>query len=105
MGHVGNGIDKHRLHFARHALRDVGLPRAALTRDYLRRGLEGAVLPHVAGQRAYHLAKAHRLETVHHRLDKAAETCFALAVASVIAYLALKGAGLAGIGWKAARHP
>jgi hypothetical protein len=34
---------------------------------------------------------------VHHRLDKAAETCFALAVASVVAYLALKGAGLAGI--------
>lgn len=84
-------------HFARHALRDVGLPRAALTRDYLRAGLEGAVLPHVAGQRAYHTAKAHRLETVHHRLDKAAEACFALAVASVLAYLGLKGAGA--MGW------
>ncbi|MBY0343920.1 MAG: hypothetical protein K2Q29_08705 [Sphingomonadales bacterium] len=84
-------------HFARHALRDVGLPRAALTRDYLRAGLEGAVLPHVAGQRAYHLAKAHRLETVHHRLDKAAEACFAFAILSVLAYLGLKGAGA--LGW------
>ncbi len=84
-------------HFARHALRDVGLPRVAVTRAYLRAGLTGAVLPHVAGQRAYHAAKAHRLERVHHRLDKAAETCFALAVASVVAYLALKGLGLAGL--------
>ncbi len=84
-------------HFARHALRDVGLPRVAVTKDYLRVGLAGAVLPHVAAQRAYHAAKAHRLETVHHRLDKVAESCFALAVASVTAYLVLKGAGAAGL--------
>lgn len=84
-------------HFARHALRDVGLPRVAVTRAYLRAGLTGAVLPHVVGQRTYHEAKAHRLERVHHRLDKVAETCFALAVASVVAYLSLKGAGGAGM--------
>jgi hypothetical protein len=84
-------------HFARHALRDVGLPQVAVSRAYLRAGLAGAVLPHVTGQRAYHVAKAHRLETVHHRLDKAAETCFALAVASVLAYLAAKAAGVAGL--------
>lgn len=84
-------------HFVRHTLRDVGLPRVAVTRDYLRAGLAEVALPHVAGQRAYHEAKAHRLETVHHRLDRAAATCFALAVASVLAYLALKGAGMAGI--------
>lgn len=84
-------------HFARHALRDVGLPRVRVTRDYLRAGLTGVALPHVTAQRAYHIAKAHRLETVHHRLDKAAETCFALAVVSVCGYLLLKGAGLAGI--------
>ncbi len=83
-------------HFARHALRDVGLPQVAVTRDYLRVGLTGAVLPHVAAQAAYHEAKAHRLETVHHRLDRVAESCFVLAVASVAAYLALKGAGAAG---------
>ncbi|MBA4043218.1 MAG: hypothetical protein C0471_02175 [Erythrobacter sp.] len=83
-------------HFVRHTLRDVGLPRVAVTRDYLRAGLAGVALPHVAGQRGYHTAKAHRLERVHHRLDKAAEACFAMAVASVLAYLALKLAGLAG---------
>lgn len=83
-------------HFVRHALRDVGLPQVAVTRDYLRAGLVNVALPHVASQRAYHEAKSHRLETVHHRLDKAAEACFALAVASVLAYLLLKLAGLAG---------
>lgn len=84
-------------HFARHALRDVGLPRVAVTRAYLRAGLEGVVLPHVTAQAAYHEAKAHRLHTVHHRLDKSAESCFALAVVAVAAYLALKGAGVAGV--------
>lgn len=83
-------------HFARHALRDVGLPQVRVTREYLRAGLTGVAMAHVAGQRAYHTAKAHRLETVHHRLDRAAATCFALAVVSVIAYLLLKGGGLAG---------
>ena len=96
-GRGGGGGAEWPEHFARHALRDVGLPRVAVTRAYLRAGLTGAVLPHVAGQRAYHEAKAHRLERVHHRLDTAAETCFALAVASVVAYLALKGAGAAGM--------
>jgi len=84
-------------HFSRHALRDVGLPRAALTRDYLRAGLEHAVLPHVVGQRAYHMGKARKLERVHHRLDKAAEACFALAVCAVLGYLVLKGAGGLGL--------
>ncbi|WP_073978107.1 hypothetical protein [Erythrobacter donghaensis] len=84
-------------HFARHALRDVGLPQAAATRDYLRAGLERIVLPHVCAQQRYHKAKAHKLETVHHRLDKVAEACFALAVASVLAYLSLKGAGMLGL--------
>lgn len=88
-------------HFARHTLREVGLPEVAVTRDYLAAGLAGAVLPHVTGQAAYHEAKARRLARVHHRLDKAAETCFALAVASVTAYLALKGAGAAGLAPKA----
>jgi hypothetical protein len=84
-------------HVARHALRSVGLPRVRLTRAYLREGLAGVVLPHVVSQRAYHEAKAHRLETVHHRLDHAAETCFKLAVASVLGYLLCKLGGIAGI--------
>lgn len=83
-------------HFARHALRDVGLPRVRVTRDYLRAGLAEVALPHVAAQRAYHTAKAHRLEMVHHRLDRSAGACFALAVVSVLAYLMLKGGGIAG---------
>lgn len=95
-GHGGGGAEWPE-HFARHALRDVGLPAVAATRDYLRAGLAGTVLPHVSAQRAYHTAKAHRLETVHSRLDRVAATCFKLAVVSVLAYLALKGAGLAGL--------
>ena len=95
-------------HFARHALRDAGLPRARLTRDYLRACLEGVVRPHVAAQRAYHEAKAERLERVHHRLDRVAAACFTLAVISVLAYLLLKLATLAGIapkGWADALSP
>lgn len=84
-------------HFARHALRSVGLPRVRVTRDYLRAGLAGVALPHVSAQRTYHEAKAHRLETVHHRLDRVAETCFALAVASVSTYLVLKLGTIAGV--------
>lgn len=83
-------------HFARHALRSVGLPRVRLTRAYLRAGLAGVVLPHVTAQRTYHEAKAQRLERVHHRLDRAAGTCFVLAVASVLAYLLIKVGGMAG---------
>lgn len=84
-------------HFARHMLRDVGLPRAAVTREYLRSGLAGVARPHVIAQAAYHEMKAERLHRVHHRLDKVAESCFVLAVVSVLAYLGLKGAGVAGL--------
>jgi hypothetical protein len=84
-------------HFARHALRAIGLPRVCLTRDYLRQGLAEVAMPHVTAQRAYHEAKAQRLETVHHRLDRAAETCFVLAVLAVLGYLLLKVASLGGV--------
>lgn len=84
-------------HFARHALRAVGLPRVRITRAYLRAGLEGVTLPHVSAQRAYHQFKAHRLEKVHHGLDRAAETCFALAVVSVSLYLLSKFGGKLGV--------
>jgi len=83
-------------HFARHALRDVGLPRVRITRAYLRAGLADVALPHIASQRAYHEAKAQRLETAHHRLDRAAAACFVLAVASVLTYLPGKVFALAG---------
>lgn len=95
-GHGGEGAVWPE-HFARHALRAVGLPQVAVTRDYLRAGLADTVLPHVRAQRAYHEAKAQRLERVHHRLDGVAATAFKLAVVSVLAYLALKGLGVAGL--------
>lgn len=106
-GHARGGgqhADRWPEHFARHALRDVGLPQVAVTRDYLRAGLKGAVLPHIAGQVAYHRSKARNLARAHHRIDKVAEACFVLAVLAVAAYLALKGAGA--LGWvpKARAH-
>ncbi len=84
--------------FARHALRHIGLPPLRLDQDYLRLILQDQVVPHVVSQRDYHLAKAARLHTVHHRLDKAAQTCFFFAVLSVAAYLSLAvGAAMAWI--------
>ena len=84
-------------HFARHALRSVGLPRTRVNRAYLRAGLSDVVLPHVTAQRAYHQSKAHRLECVHHRLDRTAAMCFTLAVISVLAYLLVKLGGVSGV--------
>ena len=84
-------------HLARHALREVGLPQVRVTRAYLRHCLSEVARPHVAAQRAYHRGKAVRLETVHHRLDRAAGACFTLAVVSVAGYLLLKLGGVAGV--------
>ncbi|MGB3472371.1 MAG: hypothetical protein WBA51_16275 [Erythrobacter sp.] len=88
--------------FARDTLRDAGLPDVTLDRDYLRTVLSKVILPHVAGQRRYHEAKSGQLHTVHHRLDKAAETCFLAAIVSVSVYLALEIGALIGAippGW------
>jgi hypothetical protein len=46
---------------------------------------------HVVRQRDYHLFKAKRLTTVHHRLDRLSERLFQLAVVSVATYLVLAG--------------
>ena len=80
---------------ARHAMRAPGLPAMAVTRPFLRAALHGLLAPHVAAQRAYHHAKARRLETVDRHLDRLAETLFKLAVASVATWLLMKaGAAL-----------
>ena len=80
---------------ARHALREPGLPAMAVTRPFLRAALQRLLASHVAAQRAYHHAKARRLETVDRRLDRLAETLFKIAVASVATWLLLKaGASL-----------
>ena len=76
--------------YVRHALRDVGLPQMAITPAYLRGALTGLLGAHVVSQRSYHFAKAKRLTTVHHKLDRASERLFQLAVLSVTIYLALR---------------
>lgn len=84
-------------HYARHALRDVGLPRAVVTPAYLRHVLENLLAPHVATQRDYHHAKARKLTTVHHSLDRLSERMFQIAVFSVAVYLGLAGLDAAGL--------
>lgn len=77
--------------YARQVLRDTGLPRMAIGQDYLRGVLTGPLHDHVRSQRDYHFAKAHRLGTVHHRLDRLSERLFQLAVGAVALYLTLRG--------------
>ncbi len=79
--------------YARHGLRDVGLPHLAVTQSYLRRAVGDLLHQHVVRQRDYHIAKAKRLAAVHHRLDKLSEILFSLAIVAVAAYLVLKGGG------------
>jgi len=79
--------------YALHGLRDVGLPPVSITPAYLRETLETLLLDHVVRQRDYHRYKARRLSQAHHNLDKLSEGMFVLAVASVSAYLLLKGGG------------
>jgi len=76
-------------HYARHALREVGLPHVVVTPAYLRQALTDLLDKHVTVQRDYHHAKASKLTTVHRNLDRLSETLFQLAVVSVAAYLAL----------------
>jgi hypothetical protein len=78
--------------YARHALRDVGLPEVKLTAAYLRGALERLLLTHVVTQRDYHRVKATRLARAHHHLDRLSGALFSLAVLSVSTYLALKAA-------------
>ena len=80
---------------ARHALRASGLPEMAVTRCFLRPALQGLLAPHVASQRAYHHAKAKRLESISRRLDRFAVTLFKIAVAAVASWLLMRaGAAL-----------
>lgn len=79
--------------YARHGLRDIGLPPVRVTPTYLRGALEALLLDHVVRQRDYHRYKARRLSQAHHNLDRLSEILFTLAVASVSGYLLLKGGG------------
>jgi hypothetical protein len=76
--------------YARHAVREVGLPRARVDAAYLRHALQFLLDAHVTQQRDYHHAKAKRLTAVHHNLDRLSEWMFRLAVISVAVYLGLQ---------------
>ncbi|NWK94241.1 hypothetical protein DM806_00720 [Sphingobium lactosutens] len=84
-------------YYARAALRDVGLPTAPITRDYLRRAMTNLLGRHVVEQRDYHVEKARRLRHVHHSLDRMSETLFILAVMSVSTYLLIEIGAAAGL--------
>lgn len=84
-------------HYARGALRDLGLPSVTVTQGYLRNALSDLLARHVGSQRDYHVAKARRLAKVHHNLDRLSEAMFALAVISVASYLLLFAGGASGI--------
>lgn len=77
--------------YARQVLRDVGLPKMAISQDFLRGVLTGPLASHVRSQRDYHHGKARRLATVHRRLDHLSERLFQFAVATVAFYLVLRG--------------
>lgn len=76
-------------HYARAALRSVGLPTMRVTPAFLRGALTGLLGEHVIRQRDYHRAKADRLAAVHHNLDRVSQRLFQAAVLSVSIYLAL----------------
>lgn len=84
-------------YYARHALRALGLPQVALTKDYLRHAASRLLDAHVTAQRDYHRIKAKRLNTVHHRLDRMSERLFQLAIISVSTYLILAEANFLGL--------
>jgi hypothetical protein len=84
-------------HYARHALREAGLPRAVVTADYLRAALRDLLDRHIVVQRDYHRAKAERLTRVHHNLDAASERLFQIAVLSVALYLCMAVADAFGL--------
>lgn len=87
-------------HYARHAIREAGLPQARVTQDYLRAALRDLIAPHVAGQRAYHHHKAKRLTAVHHNLDRLSERAFQLALACAGVYLAVTACVALGVAHK-----
>jgi hypothetical protein len=84
-------------HYARLALRELGLPHIAVTQAYLRAALTVLLLSHAERQRSYHRSKARRLRSVHRRLGRLSEAFFALAVLAVAAYLLLVAAAAVAI--------
>jgi hypothetical protein len=84
-------------HYAREALREIGLPSVVVGQAYLRQVLDHLLRDHAERQRCYHEAKAQKLTRVHHGLDRLSERLFMLAVLSVSSYLSLIVLGGIGI--------
>lgn len=98
VGRWANGASDHwPEHYARHALRNVGLPEMAVTRDMLRSALTGLLGRHVERQRDYHAAKAVRLAAVHDNLDRFSQRLFVSAILVVAIYLLLVGISSVGL--------
>jgi hypothetical protein len=76
--------------YARQGLREIGLPRIAVSQAFLRAALRDLLDEHVTRQQNYHVAKAKRLTNVHHNLDRLSGLLFQLAVVSVAIYLVLR---------------
>lgn len=83
--------------YARHGLREVGLPNVAISDAYLRGILDPLLKNHVTRQRDYHRAKAERLARVHEGLDMLSGLMFTLATGIVASYLVLKAGGALGL--------
>jgi hypothetical protein len=97
-GHWPRGADTSwPEYYVRHGLRSLGLPAARVDAAYLRSGIAGLLNLHVLPQRNYHRAKARRLTSVHHRLDRLSLRLFMLAVLSVSIWLVLAAAGALGL--------
>jgi hypothetical protein len=75
--------------YARHGLREIGLPHLAVTSGYLRAALENLLDMHIKRQRDYHVCKAERLTRVHENLDRLSGLSFLLAFISVTLCLAM----------------
>lgn len=73
--------------YVRSILREIGLPNAVIDQQTLRTALEKWIGSHVSLQRAYHVAKAARLNRIHHNLEKFSEWLFLLAMLVVATYL------------------
>jgi hypothetical protein len=84
-------------HYVRSILREIGLPNATICRQTLRAALDCWIGQHVSAQRAYHVAKAKRLERIHENLEKVSERLFLLAMLVVAAYLLGEVAGRMGL--------
>lgn len=91
-------------HYARLALRELGLPRIVVTQAYLRTAFTDLLGRHARLQRIYHRDKAKRLTMVHHKLDHMSEILFSLAVAAVATYLFLVTGGATGLLPEALAH-